>query len=147
MINVDHHQWGFDDVNCGVSEIQKLAEHFSVPLLAHKVITRAAVFKFQQLKKLVHAKYLHMQLAMILWDKIFQQHLTTFLNMLAIVEIILHIICLSNTVEHGFSTLNGFLTSAGKSFWEKQVNDLMIIRVIVPILTSLDPNCVEKLAH
>lgn len=65
VIDVDHHPWDFDYASYGVLEIQKLAEHFSLPLQSHKDNTQVAVCRFRQLKKLVRAKYLHMQIATI----------------------------------------------------------------------------------
>lgn len=147
MVIVDHHRWDHDNSNYGIDEINNLADHFSEPLKFHEFNLQAALFEFRQLKKLVHAKYSHMQQPTSLWNVIFQQHTEAFPNILLVFEIILCISCSSSNVERGFSTLNRILTASRVSLGKKHIDDLMMIRVNVPTLTTLDPNYEEKLVQ
>ena len=147
MVIVDHHRWDHENANCGINEINSLANHFSEPLKFHDFNLQAALFEFLQLKKLAHGKYSHVQQPTSLWNVIFQQHTEAFPNILLLIEIILCISCSSSNVERGFSTLNRILTASHVSLGKKHIDDLMLLRVKVPTLATLDPNYEEKLVQ
>ena len=82
-----------------------------------------------------------------LWEVTFQQHNEAHLNILLIIEILLVISFSSANAECGFSTINGTLTKSHVSLGKFHVDNLMMIKINVPILASLDPNCEEKLVE
>ena len=88
-----------------------------------------------------------MQQPTSLGNVIFQRHTEAFPNILLLIEIILCISCSSSNVERGFSTLNRILTASRVSLGKKYIDDLMLLRVNVPTLATLDPNYEEKLVQ
>ena len=147
MVVVDHHHWDHENANYEINEISSLTNHFFEPLKVHDFNLHAALFQFRQLKKFVHGKYSHMQQPTSLWNVIFQQHTEVFPNILLVIEIILYISCSSSNVECGFSTLNRILTASCVSLGKKHIDDLMLLRVNIPTLATLDPNYKEKLVQ
>ena len=147
MVIADHHRWDHENANYGINEINSLANHFSEPLKFHDFNLHAALFEFRQLKKLVHGKYSHMQQPTSLWNVMCQKNTEAFPNTLLLIEIILCISCSSSIVEHGFSTLNRILTASHVSLGKKHIDDIMLFRVNVPTLATLDPNYEEKLVQ
>lgn len=53
----------------------------------------------------------------------------------------------SATVERGFSTLGRILTDARLSLTNKTLDDLMVLRVNLPVLEDLDPNYRQKMIN
>ena len=82
-----------------------------------------------------------------LWEVIFQQHSEAHPNILLIIEILLVISFSARNTEPGFSTINHILTTSRVSLGKLHIDDLMMIRINVPILASLDPNYKEKLVQ
>ena len=147
MVVVDHQRWNFEDSNYGIEDIKVIADHFKSSLAYQKYDHQAVILEFQQLKKLVKAKYRCFMNSSSLWEIIFQQHNEAHPTILLIVEILLVISFSSSNIECGFSTINRIFTTSHVSLGKLHVDDLMTIRIIVPILASLDPNCKEKLVQ
>ena len=69
---------------------------------------------------------------------------TNLPNIILISELILCIEWASSTVERGFSTTGRLLTPR-KSLTKLRLDNLLMLRVNIPVWKSLDPNCEEKL--
>ena len=115
-------------------------------LAYHKYDHQAVILEFQQIKKLVKAKYHHFMHSSSLWEAIFQQHNEAYPNILLIIEILLVISFSSSNTECGFSTINCTLTSR-VSLGKLYIDNLMMTRINVPIFASLDTNYEEKLVQ
>lgn len=68
-----------------------------------------------------------------------------FPQILLLVELILSVEWASSSVERGFSTVNRMLTNTRLSLSKGRLNNLLMLRINVPILTSLDAEYESKL--
>ena len=68
----------------------------------------------------------------------FSQHNEAHSNTLLIIEILLVISFSSSNVERGFSTINCILTTLRVNLGKLHIDNLMMIRINVPILASLN---------
>ena len=80
-----------------------------------------------------------------MWETTFVNHQVEFKNFLLLIEIILTIFCSSSTVERGFSAVNRALTNSRLSMSKVTLDNIMILRINIPILKEIDPNYEVKL--
>ena len=100
--------------------------------------------EFKALKKLVKSRYHHLAAA-AMWRSIISKHHSSYQNILLIVELILCIEWASSTVERRFSTASRLLVPSRRSLGKDMVNDLLMLRINLPVLKGLDENYEEKL--
>ena len=147
MTIIDHSRWDFENVQYGIEDVKLIATHFSTALECQNFKLDAAVYEFRELKRLVKARYRHFKHSSSLWRIVASKHSETFCNILQIMEIILCMEWASSTVERGFSTVNRLLTDTRLRLSKDRLNNLLMIRINVPILTSLDPDYETKLVN
>lgn len=145
MCIIDCFRWDYDDSNYGVKEIKLLSEHFSEPLSQHKFKLDSAIFEFREVKKLVKSRYRQLSHSSMVWDAIFKHHNVKFGHILLLAELIIVMEWASSTVERGFSTVNRMLTNSRLRLSKERLNNLLLLRINVPVLTTLDPNYEAKL--
>ena len=122
-----------------------LANHFSTKLIHADFKSDAAIFEFGQLKKLVKSGYQHFSHSTSLWKTIASNHHDQYPHILLLVEIILSMEWASSTVERGFSTVNCMLANSRLSLSKNRFNNLLMLRINVPILSKLDSGYKAKL--
>ena len=142
---IDHHRWDYTNNAYGVSEIKHLASHFVIPLSQHKFNVDAAIYEFRKLKVLVNTRYRHLSCSSSMWEVIATKHSESYGHILLIAELILCMEWASSTVERGFSTCNRLLPDHRLRMRNTRLNALLMLRVNVPVLTSLDPDYETKL--
>ena len=147
MCIIDCFRWDYDDNNYGVKEIKIISVHFLQPLLQHKFKVDRAIYEFRELKKLVKSRYRQLSHSSMIWDTIFKHHTVKFGHILLLVELIIAMEWASSTVERGFSTVNRMLTNIRLRLSKVRLNNLLFLRINVPILTTLDPNYESKLVE
>ena len=144
---IDHHRWDHQNSDYGIQDIRVIATHFEKPLSHHNFKLDNALYEFRELKRLVKIRYHHFTHAYSLWEKIFSIHHEKFPHILSIIEIILAMEWASSTVERDFSTTNRLLTNSRLRLSKTRLNNLLMLRINVPILTKLDPNYESKLVN
>ena len=142
----DNRRWNYLDPAYGMNDIDCLTKHFQRPLSYHQFSIDKAKYEFRELKKLVCSRYKHLQ-PTSLWETIFTSHHASYKNFLLLIEIILVIFWSSATVERGFSVVNRQLTNSRLNMNKITLNDIMILRVNIPILNGIDPNYEVKLVE
>ena len=75
----------------------------------------------------------------MIWDAIFKHHSVKFGHILLLAELIIAMEWASSTVERGFSTINRMFTNIRLPFSKVRLNNLLLLQINVPILTTLDP--------
>ena len=105
----------------------------------------AAIFEFGQLKKLVKSRYQHFSHSTSLWKTIASKHHDQYPHILLLVEIILSMEWASSSIERGFSRVNRMLPNSRLSLSKSHLNNLLMLRINVPILSKLDPEYEAKL--
>ena len=141
----DHSRWDYDDSTYAIDDIKMLANHFSTMLIHADFKLDAAIFEFQQLKKLVKSCYQHFSHSTRLWAMIASKYHDQYPHILLLVEIILSMEWASSTVERGFSTVNRMLPNSRLSLSKNHFNNLLMLRIKVPILRKLDPNLCQNI--
>ena len=141
----DHSRWDYDDSTYPIDDIKMLANHFSTTLLHADFTLDAAIFELQQLKKLVKSCYQHFSHSTSLWAMIASKHHDQYPHILLLVEIILSMEWASSTVERGFSTVNCILPNSRLSLSKNHWNNLLMLRINVPILSKLDPKLCQNI--
>ena len=141
----DHTRWDYDDSTYAIDEVKMLANHFSTTLIHTNFKLDAAITEFRQLKNLVKSCYQHFSHSTSLWKMIASKHHDQYPHILLLVEIILSMEWASSTVERGFSTVNRMLTNSRLSQSKNRLNNLLMLRINVPILSKLDPGYKAKL--
>ena len=143
----DHTQWDLSDPDYGKNHIANISEHFSEPLSFHNFSKDMAIYEWQGLLKLVTTKYQHFSNSLMLWQQIFKYHNEKFPHILLVIELVLVSAFSSSTVERGISTLNRELTSTRASLKNSTLDDLLLLRINLPILLKCDPTYEQKLVE
>ena len=141
---IDHHRWDPADLSAEKKHTKDVADHFAIPLKKHEFNQDFAVEEFKALKKLVKSRHHHLA-ASAMWRSIISKHHSSYQNILLIVELILCIQWASSIVERGFSTASRLLVPSCRSLGKDMVNDLLMLRINLPVLKGLDENYEEKL--
>ena len=144
---IDHTCWAYDEKNFGVDYIRDLAIHFQVPLAFHGFQVEKAIFEFREMKRVAGQKYRAFKNKIGFWKTIFTNHRESFPHILLLVELCLCISISSATVERGFSVARRILTDSRLSLKKGAINELMMLRINVPVLLSLDPYYKNKLVN
>ncbi|KAK6178299.1 hypothetical protein SNE40_013101 [Patella caerulea] len=141
----DHTTWDLEDSDFGLVQIRTLAEHFSKPLSFHGFNLDLCLREYKHLKFIVKQKYRLFQNKIGFWKSIFAYHQELHPHFLLLIELCLTLAWSSATVERGFSTTRRILTDFRISLNKDSINDLLVIRVNVQVLSELDCNYEEKL--
>ena len=141
----DHSRWDYDDSTYAIDDIKMLANHFSTMLIHADFKLDAAIFEFQQLKKLVKSCYQHFSHSTRLWAMIASKYHDQYPHILLLVEIILSMEWASSTVERGFSTVNRMLPNSRLSLSKNRLNNLLVLWINVLILSKLNHEYKAKL--
>ena len=136
---IDHHGWDPADLSAEKKHIKDVADHFAIPLRRDAFNQDLAVEEFKALKKLVKSRYHHLAAA-AMWRSIISKNHSSYQNILLFVELILCIQWASSTVERGFSTASRLLVPSRRSLGKDMVNDLLMLRINLPVLKGLDEN-------
>ena len=142
---IDHSRWDYDDSTYAIDDIKMLANHFSTTLIHADFKLDAAIFEFRQLKKLVKSRYQHFSYSTSLWKTIASKHHDQYPHILLLVEIILSMKWASSTVKRGFRTVNRMLPNSRLNLSKNCLNNLLMLRINVLILSKLDPEYEAKL--
>ena len=140
----DHRRWDYEDNSYGVKGIAALYEHFQDPLSENDFNKDLAVKEFKDIKRIVKHRYRHLT-PQQMWESIITNHSVNHRHITMLGELILCIEWASSTVERGFSITNRMLVPSRQSLSKKRLNNLLMLRVNVPILSTLDPHYEEKL--
>ena len=138
----DHNLWNFEDSQYGIKEIQTIYEHFKKPLDENNFNEDLAMYEYREVKRIVKTRYRHLT-SIAVWESIMSKH-SNLRNIILISELILCIEWSSSTVERGFSTTGRLLTPYRKSLTKVRLDNLLMLRVNIPVLKSLDPNYEEN---
>jgi len=141
----DHTTWDCDDDNYGKASVRTLAEHFAVPLEHHNFNLDLALRELNGVKKVKLMRFRGFHGKISFWEKIFTDYQDKFPHFLLIIELCLVMSFSSSTVERGFSTVKRHLSDSRLSLKNSTLNDLLLLRVNIPVLKRLDPNYEEKL--
>ena len=141
----DHTRWDYDDSTYAIDDVKMLANHFSTTLIHTNFKLDAAITEFRQLKNLVKSCYQHFSHSASLWKMIASKHHDQYPHILLLVEIILSMEWASSTVERGFRTVNCMLANSKLSLSKNRFNNLLMLRINVPILSKLDSGYKAKL--
>ena len=90
-------------------------------------------------------KFQHFSNPIMLWQQIFKFHHEQFPHILLVIELILVSAFSSSTVERGISTLNQELTSTRSNLKNSTLDDLLLLRINLPVLLKCDPVYDKKL--
>lgn len=141
---IDHHRWDYENMRAECEMIKIAADHFSIPLKHEMFSLDLAIEEFKGIKRLVKNRYHHLEAA-TMWLSIFFKHSETFVNIILLAELILCLMWASSTVERGFSAASRLLTPSRRSLGKIMINDLLMLRINLPVLLMLDNNYEEKL--
>ena len=142
---IDHSRWDYNDSTYAIDDIKMLANHFSTMLIHTDFKLDAVIFEFHQLKELVKSRYQHFSHSTSLLTTVAYKHHDQYRHILFLVEIILSMEWASSTVERGFSTVNCMLPNSRLNPSKNHLNNLLMLRINVPILSKLDPEYEAKL--
>ena len=140
----DHRRWDYEDNSYGVKDIAALYEHFQDPSSENDFNKDLAVKEFKDIRRIVKHQYRHLT-PQQMWESIITNHSVNHRHIAMLGELIFCIEWASSTVERGFSIANRMLVPSRKSLSKKRLNNLLMLRVNVPILSTLDPHYEEKL--
>ncbi|KAK6171748.1 hypothetical protein SNE40_018183 [Patella caerulea] len=143
----DHSQWDPADADYGKAEIICIGTHFRTSLSFHKYSQDMALVEWKGIRKLVSSKFNHFKNSIMLWQQIFRHHHTEFPHILLVIEIILTTGISSSTVERGISMLNRLMSHSRTSMNNKTIDDLLVIRINLPLLSSCDPYYESKMVE
>lgn len=142
---VDHTQWDLDQSDYGKSEIKQIATHFSECLTGHNFSLSMVLLEWRNLKRLVSTKFHHFKNSLKLWQQIFTYHHNEHPHILLVIELILSIAIASASVERGISTLNRIMSDSRTSLSSDTLDDLLLLRINLPVLSHCDPFYEQKL--
>ena len=140
----DHKRWDFDDTLYGVDALKSICEYFRKPLMETGFNKDLVIKEFREIKRIVNTRYRHLNAKQV-WEAILTNHREKNKNICLLGEIILTIEWASSTVERGFSTTNRILVHSRKSLTKDRLNNLLLLRVNIPVLMALDPDYESKL--
>ena len=139
----DHRRWDYEDNSYGVKDIAALYEHFQDPLSENDFNKELAVKEFKDIKRIIKHRYRHLT-PQQMWESIIMNHSVNHRHIAMLGEIIICIEWTSSTVERGYSITNCMLVASRKSLSKKRLNNLLMLRVNVSILSTLDHHYEEK---
>ena len=139
----DHSRCDYDYSTYATDDIKMLANHFSTTLIHTDF--KLDIFEFHQPKKLVKSCYQHFSHSTSLWKTIAYKQHDQYPHILLLVEIILSMEWASSTVERGFRTVNCMLANSRLSLSKNRFNNLLMLRINVPVLSKLDSGYKAKL--
>ena len=144
---VDHTRWDPSDASYGFDDIDILANHFEKPLAYHNFDLASAKMEFIALKRLQVKRYPTIKNKNVFWGKVFSLHMDSFQNILMLIEICLIMPWGQGIVESGFSTVRRIIPEERSSLANKSLNDLLELKLALPIVQSLKENYAEHVVQ
>lgn len=141
----DHSTWDLSDPSSGKEYVRTLAKHFDTPLGKHNFNLDLALKELNGIKALKSGKFKGFKGKITFWQALFEEYQNQFPHFLLIIELCLCLILSSSTVERGFSTLKRHLSDSRLSLSNEKLDELLVVRINVPVLMKLDPAYEEKL--
>lgn len=133
------------DPNSCKASIQTLADHFSSPLSNHTFNLEFALKELNGAKALKAGKFKGYEGKISFWQRMFEEYHDKFPHFFLIIELCLYLILSSSTVERGFSTVKRHLTDTRLGLSNESLDELLVLRLNVPVLQKLDPAYEDKL--
>ena len=140
---VDQNTWDPTDPNYGKNEISTLAQHYSESLAANNFDLEKSKSEWRLLQKITKRKYSTIRNKLIFWEKVFQNDSAQLTNILLLIEICLAIAVAQGMVERGFSLTRRIITDTRTRLNNKSLDDLLVLRLNVPILKRILGNDYE----
>ena len=97
---------------------------------------------FTQVKRSVKSKFIHLkEHQQMLWSRFLTQEGSLYPHMEMLIEILLVLQGSSAVVERGFSTLHRILHENRLAMSNRQLNQLLMVKINLPVLHNLIKDC------